>query len=75
MAGVRRITANLPADLLQRAMAVTGKGITETLVEGLRLVRQAHALERAIKLRGKVRLEIDLGESRERPGRRHLGVD
>jgi len=39
----RRITANLPEGLLEEAMAVTGKGITETLVEGLRLVRRARA--------------------------------
>jgi putative ABC transport system substrate-binding protein len=30
----RRITANLPEQPLEEAMAVTGKGITETLVEG-----------------------------------------
>jgi hypothetical protein len=62
----RRITANLPGDLLEDAMAVTGKGITETLVEGLRLVRRARAYEKAMALRGKVRLAIDLDASRER---------
>jgi len=47
-------------------MEVTGKGITETLVEGLRLVRRARAYDRAMALRGKVHLEIDLETSRER---------
>jgi len=47
-------------------MDVTGKGITETLVEGLRLVRRARAYEKARALRGKIRLTIDLDESRER---------
>ncbi len=31
----RRVTANLPADLLDAAMEVTGKGITDTLIDGL----------------------------------------
>ena len=65
----RRITANLPDDLLQEAMKVTGKGITETLVEGLRRVRQARAFEKAQALRGKIFLQVDLEESRERRGR------
>ena len=62
----RRITANLPGQLLEDAMEVTGKGITETLVEGLRLVRRARAYEKAMALRGKVNLSIDLDASRER---------
>ena len=62
----RRITANLPEQLLEQAMEVTGKGITETLVEGLRLVRRARAYEKAMALRGKVNLSIDLDVSRER---------
>ena len=62
----RRITASLPAQLLEEAMEVTGKGITETLVEGLRLVRRARAYEEAMALRGKVKLSIDLDASRER---------
>lgn len=69
MISAKRITANLPADLLDDAMAVTGRGITETLVEGLRLVRRAAAYEKAMALKGKIRLDIDLGESRERAGR------
>ena len=64
-----RITANLPDDLLQDAMKVTRSGITDTLVEGLRLIRRARAYEKAMALRGKLRLDIDLKASRER-GRR-----
>jgi hypothetical protein len=65
----RRVTANLPDDLLEDAMSVTGKGITDTLVAGLHLVRRTRAYRKAMALRGKVRLKIDLDESRERPGR------
>ncbi len=63
---VRRITANLPAELLDEAREVTGKGITETLVEGLLRVRRSRAFHRAKALQGKIRLDVDLEESRER---------
>ena len=66
MTSARRITANLPGQLLEDAMEVTGKGITETLVEGLKLVKRSRAYEKAMALRGKVNLEIDLDASRER---------
>ena len=35
MNGTRRVTANLPVDLLEQATRASGKGITETLVAGL----------------------------------------
>lgn len=49
-------------------MQVTGKGITETLIEGLEQVQRRRFYERALALRGKLRLSIDLEETR---GRRH----
>jgi len=50
MARVKRITANLPAGLLREAMEVTRKGVTDTLVEGLRMVRRLRAYEKAMAL-------------------------
>jgi hypothetical protein len=69
MSNVRRITANLPDELLRDAMEVSGKGITETLVEGLDYVRRSGAYKAALALKGKIKLDIDLERSRER-GRR-----
>ncbi len=63
---VKRVTANLPADLLEDARAVTGKSITGTLIEGLQLVRRTGAFQKAMRLRGKLQLDIDLEQSRER---------
>ncbi|HXT69610.1 MAG TPA: hypothetical protein VN700_07635 [Vicinamibacterales bacterium] len=62
----RRITANLPEQLLEEATKVTGKGITETLVAGLELVKRSRVHAKAMALRGKITLDIDLEESRER---------
>ena len=64
----RRVTANLPVELLDAAQDVTGKGITETLIEGLEQVQRRRFYERALQLRGKIRLAVDLEETR---GRRH----
>ncbi len=66
---VRRVTANLPAQLLKEACQVSGGGITETLVEGLTLVKRRAAVGKAAKLRGRLHLTIDLETSRERSGR------
>jgi hypothetical protein len=62
----RRVTANLPEDLLRDAMDATQQGITETLIEGLRRVRQGRAYGKALALKGKLRLHVDLEASRER---------
>ena len=62
----RRVTANLPKDLLRTAHDVTGKGITETIVEGLELVRRRRAGQMLKALKGRVTLDIDLDSSRER---------
>jgi hypothetical protein len=62
----RRVTANLPAALLDHALSVTGMGITDTLVEGLEMVRRRGAATSARRLRGRLHLDIDLDASRER---------
>jgi hypothetical protein len=62
----RRVTANLPAELLQAAQDVTGRGITETIVEGLEQVRRRRFYEKAMALKGKIQLDIDIDESRGR---------
>ena len=68
--GTRRVTCNLPETLLETACRATGLGITETLVEGLQLVRRTSALSRARALRGRIHLDLDLDELRGRARRR-----
>lgn len=66
---IKRITANLPEELIRQATSVTGKNLTDTLIEGLRMVKRTAAFEKAQKLKGKLKLEIDLETSRERSHR------
>ena len=65
----RRVTANLPVELLSSAQRVTHQGITETLVRGLELVRRSAAAAKAARLKGRLHLDVDLEVSRERARR------
>jgi hypothetical protein len=65
----RRVTANLPAELLSSAQRVTRQGITQTLVRGLELVRRSAAADKAGRLKGRLHLDVDLEVSRERARR------
>ena len=56
----QKITAHLPKDLLRRAQQATGRGITETLREGLELLSAREAGRRLRALRGKVKFSVDL---------------
>ena len=61
----RRITANIPENLLLEAEEVTGKGITATLIEGLKLIKRSRAYDRAQKLKN-IKLDVNIDISRER---------
>jgi hypothetical protein len=61
---VKKITANIPARLLERAQDVTGLGITETLVAGLLELERSRRRSALRMLRGKVRFELDLAKTR-----------
>ena len=61
----RKITVELPADLLRRAQQSTGQGITATIRTGLSLVAARRAYEGLRKRRGRVVFSIDLERLRE----------
>lgn len=69
MGTIKRITANLPEDLLKSATDITQEGITETLIRGLEMVKKSHAFEKAKKLKGIDLSSIELDVSRERSRR------
>jgi hypothetical protein len=61
---VKKITANIPAKLLQQAQQSTGLGITETLVAGLEELERSRKRSALRMLRGKVRFALDLHKTR-----------
>lgn len=63
-ATTKKVTVNLPEDALDRAMEITGKGITDTLLEGLRELVRRRDRSALRKLRGRVRFDLDLEQTR-----------
>lgn len=61
---MQKITAHVPAALLRRAQAATGKGVTETVRLGLDLLAAAKAAEELRRRRGTLRLDVDVAELR-----------
>lgn len=64
MSAARKITLNVPADVLADALRVTGKGITDTIIEGLIELRRRDLRSALRRLKGKVRFELDVEATR-----------
>ena len=60
----KKVTVILPADILENAQRLTGKGITGTLLDGLRELERKEKRSALRKLKGKVRFELDLDVTR-----------
>jgi len=61
---VKKVTANIPVKILERAQATTGLGITETLIAGLEELERSRKRSALRMLRDKIRLDIDLDKTR-----------
>jgi len=61
----KKVTVEVPSQLLRRAQKSTGQGITGTIRRGLELVAARQAYEGLRRLRGKVKLSVDRREMRE----------
>jgi hypothetical protein len=55
MGPARKVTVDVPEQLLEKAQQATGSGITQTIRTGLQLVAAAQTYDRLRGLRGKVR--------------------
>ncbi|HEV3334514.1 MAG TPA: hypothetical protein VG096_26180 [Bryobacteraceae bacterium] len=62
METARKITVEVPPELLEKAQRVTGSGVTQTVRTGLQLVAASHAYARLRQLRGKVRFARTIAE-------------
>ena len=61
---LKKVTVNVPSQVLERARTITGRGITETIVHGLLELDRQHKRSVLRTLRGRVRIELDLEKSR-----------
>ena len=55
MTTARKITVEVPSDLLEKAQRASGAGVTQTVRTGLQLVAASGTYARLRRLRGKVR--------------------
>ena len=62
MKTVRKITVEVPTDLIEKAQKASGAGITKTVRTGLQLVAASHTYARLRQLRGKVRFSLTFSE-------------
>lgn len=65
MTELRKMTVNVPADIPADAKQITGKGITDTIIDGLRELQRSNKRSALRRLRGKIRVELDLEETRQ----------
>lgn len=59
-ARAKKITVQVPVELLAKAQKASGTGITQTIRAGLELVAVGKAYERLLKLKGKVQFSRTL---------------
>jgi Arc/MetJ-type ribon-helix-helix transcriptional regulator len=64
MGEMRKITVEVPEDLLERVQDFTGAGVTETVRQALRKLDSMRAQRELLKLRGKVKFSMTLDELR-----------
>ena len=64
MDAARKITVEVPPDLLDKAQKATASGVTQTVRIGLQLVAASQAYTRLRELRGKVRFTQSLADLR-----------
>jgi hypothetical protein len=62
MGTARKITVEVPVELLERAQRASGAGVTQTVRAGLQLIADSHAYARLRKYRGKVRFSRTTAE-------------
>ncbi|HMI95920.1 MAG TPA: hypothetical protein VK479_05360 [Micropepsaceae bacterium] len=65
MGEMRKITVEVPDEVLESAQAFTGEGVTETVRAALRKLASMQAQRELLTLRGTFKFSIDLDELRE----------
>ncbi len=65
METAKKITIQIPEDLLKRAMESTGEGITPTVRQGLELVAASRTYEKLRRLKGKIKFSISPSDLRD----------
>lgn len=65
MGEMRKITVEIPSDLLDRVQSFTGEGVTETVRAGLKKLDAVRAQQEFRRLRGTYKFGVSLNDLRE----------
>ena len=65
MRAAKKITVEVPDELLRKAQKSTGEGVTATIRRGLEIVAASRAYEDLRRLRGRVKFSVDWQKLRE----------
>jgi Fe2+ or Zn2+ uptake regulation protein len=65
MATARKITVEIPEDLLEKAQQASGTGITQTVRTALQILAASQVYDRLLQMRGKVRFSRTYEELKE----------
>ena len=65
MSEMRKITVEVPSELLERVQLFVGEGVTETVRAGLKRLDAIRAQQEFRKLRGTYKFSLNLDELRE----------
>jgi len=61
---LKKVTVNVPELVLERARKITGRGVTETIVEALRELERQKRRSTLRGLKGKIDFALDLAKTR-----------
>ena len=62
---LKKLTVEVPEDVLKKATSATGQGVTPTVRRGLELIAASGAYARLRQLKGKIKFGIKLSELRK----------
>ena len=65
MSEMRKVTVEVPGDMLDRVQEFVGGGVTDAIRASLKRMDSIRAQQELRKLRGSFKFSIDLGELRE----------
>lgn len=65
MKSTKKITIELPTQLVDQALAASGLGLTPTIRQGLQLIAASGVYEKLKSLKGKLNLSLNLKELRK----------
>jgi hypothetical protein len=66
MGKVKKISTNIPEELLIKACNLTNLNQTEALIAGLKELIAQHDREALVDLKGRIKIDLDLDEIRQR---------